>query len=105
MRQVCRDRLAHCGLQCGGWLVVQSLVYADRGGESWSDGARSRGAGEADSCGKSWAFCCGVQQVVPCTVGAKVLKQKAQVSPGLGLLGYATGWAVYRIGWCARQGE
>ena len=82
-----------------------TLRGISEGGESWSDGARSRGAGEADSCGKSWAFCCGGQQVGPCTVGAKVLKQKAQVSPGLGLLGYATGWAVYRIGWCARQGK
>ena len=38
-------------------------------------------------------------------MGANVLKQKAQVSPGLGLLGYATGWAVYRMGWCAHQGK
>ena len=34
-----------------------------------------------------------------------MLKQKARVSPGLGLLGYATRWAVYRMGWCAHQGK
>ena len=91
MRQGRRDQPAHCGLQCGGWLVVWSLFCAGRGGESWSDGARSRGAGGADSCGKSWAFCCGMQQFVPCTVGAKVLNQGVWVSPGLGVLGCATG--------------
>ena len=74
-------------------------------GERWSEGARTRGAEKADSCGKAWACRCGVQQGVPCTVWANVLMQGAQVIPGHGSLGYATGWAVYRRGWCARQGK